>query len=48
MRAAAMALPFESPKLIATAVFSREEFAEKLEKTITRTRIALIEAKSAK
>jgi hypothetical protein len=41
-------LPFESPKLSAVANISPEEFSDRLEKAILRTRMSLIEAKSAK
>jgi hypothetical protein len=45
MRAAALALPHESPRLSAVANISPEEFSDRLEKAILRTRIALIETK---
>lgn len=47
MRAAVMALPFESPKLSATAVLYRDDFASRLERAIERSGKAplLIEAK---
>ena len=48
IRCAAIALPFESPKLSAVANISPEEFSDRLEKAILRTRMSLIEAKSAK
>jgi hypothetical protein len=48
MRAASIALPFESPKLIATANMSPEDFSNRLEKAITRSGVRLIEVKSAK
>lgn len=37
MRAAVEALPFESPKLSATAVLTSEDFADRLEKAIARS-----------
>jgi hypothetical protein len=37
IKCATAALPFESPKLIATAVFSAEDFANRLEKAIKRS-----------
>jgi hypothetical protein len=45
MRAAMAALPHESPRLSAVANIDVADFSEKLEETITRTRVALIEAK---
>jgi hypothetical protein len=45
MRAAALALPFESPKLSAIANLSPEDFSDRLEKAITRSGVRLIEAK---
>ena len=45
MRAAAIALPFESPKLSAIANLSPEDFSERLERAITRSGVRLIEAK---
>jgi hypothetical protein len=37
MRAAVEALPFESPKLSATAVLTSEDFADRLEQAIARS-----------
>jgi hypothetical protein len=48
MRAAIEALPFESPKLSATAVLASEDFAERLEKAIARSGVKMIEAKVAR
>jgi hypothetical protein len=45
MRAAAMALPHESPRLSAVANISPEEFSSRLEAAILRTRVAFIETK---
>jgi hypothetical protein len=45
MRAALIALPFESPKLSAIANLSPEDFSERLERAITRSGVRLIEAK---
>jgi hypothetical protein len=45
IRCAALALPFESPRLTAVANISPEEFSDRLEKAILRTRACLIEAK---
>jgi hypothetical protein len=49
MRAAIEALLFESPKLTATAVLTREDFAERLERATARSlaaKLNLIEAES--
>jgi hypothetical protein len=35
------ALPFESPKLMATAVLTSEDFAERLERAIARSVVKL-------
>jgi hypothetical protein len=48
MRAAVEALPFESPKLSATAVLTGEDFAERLEKAIARSGVKMIDAKVAR
>jgi hypothetical protein len=45
MRAAAIALPFESPKLSAIANMSPSEFSDRLERAIVRGGVRLIEAK---
>jgi hypothetical protein len=45
MRAAALAVPFESPKLTAIANLSPEDFSKRLERAITRSGVRLIEAK---
>jgi hypothetical protein len=47
MRAAVEALPFESPKLSATAVLTAEDFADRLEKAIARSGVKMIDAKVA-
>ncbi len=41
MRAAALALPFESPKLSATALFREDGFAIQLERAIARSNAQL-------
>jgi hypothetical protein len=48
MRAAIEALPFESPKLSATAVLHQGDFAERLDRAIERSSKAqmVIEAKA--
>jgi hypothetical protein len=46
MRAAAQALPFESPKLSATALLDPEDFAQKLERAITRSGVRTINARA--
>ena len=48
MRAAALAVPFESPKLSAIANLSPEDFSDRLECAITRSGVRLIEAKAGK
>jgi hypothetical protein len=42
IRCAAQALPFESPKLIATALYSDEDFASRLERAIARSGVRTI------
>jgi hypothetical protein len=44
MRAATVALPFETPKLIATANVSPQEFSIALEKAINRSGVRLLMA----
>jgi len=46
MRAAMQALPFESPKLPATAILSDEDFAQRLERAILRSGVKAIDAKA--
>jgi hypothetical protein len=48
MRAAAQALPFESPRLSAIANLSPEDFSDRLERAITRSEVRLIEVKGGK
>ncbi len=43
MRAAIEALPFETPKLSATAVLTGDDFAARLERAISRSGSRLIE-----
>jgi hypothetical protein len=45
MRAAIEALPFESPKLSATALLSSDDLADWLERAISRSGVKLIEAR---
>jgi hypothetical protein len=45
LRAAMAALPFEAPRLSAVANISPEEFSDRLERAIMRSRIGLLEAK---
>jgi hypothetical protein len=48
MRAAVEAAPYCHPKLSATAIIDPQDFADKLERAITRTGVALIEAKGGR
>lgn len=48
IRCAVEALPFESPKLSATAVLTAEDFADRLEKAIARSGVKMIDAKVAR
>jgi hypothetical protein len=48
IRCAVEALPFESPKLSATAVLTAEDFADRVEKAIVRSGAKMIEAKVAR
>ena len=48
IRAAVEALPFESPKLSATAVLTAADFADRLEKAIARSGVKMIDAKVAR
>jgi hypothetical protein len=45
MRAAALAIPFETPKLAVTTNISNENFAAMLDKAIARSRVPQIELK---
>jgi hypothetical protein len=47
IRCAVEALPFESPKLSATAVLTSEDFADRLEKAIARSGVKMVAAKVA-
>jgi len=46
MRAAIECLPFEAPKLSATAILSQPDFGVRLERAIARSGVKLIEAKA--
>jgi len=46
MRAAAIAIPFETPKLAVTTNLSNENFAAMLDKAIARSRVPQIELKA--
>jgi hypothetical protein len=48
LKAAIAALPFESPKLTAITNLDPSQFAERLERAITRSGVRLIEAKVVK
>ena len=46
MRAAALAIPFETPKLAVTTNLSNENFAATLDKAIARSRVPQLELKA--
>jgi hypothetical protein len=46
MRAAALAIPFETPKLAVTTNLSNENFAAMLDKAIARSRVPQLELKA--
>jgi hypothetical protein len=48
MRAAIEAAPYCLPKLSATAILDPQDFADQLEKAITRSGVRLLEAKGEK
>jgi hypothetical protein len=47
IKCAVECLPFESPKLSATAVLTSEDFADRLEKAIARSGVKMVAAKVA-